>query len=145
MTPRPRSAPAPTQRRAPGITVTLDAGALIAFENREPWVIALLDVFMRGRDHILAVPTGAIAQAYRRPATQAALNRLLRHSRVEIVPLDLTTARAAGALCAARGTSDVVDASVVLCARLRCGRVATTDPRDLLALDPALVVIPPPP
>jgi hypothetical protein len=103
----------------------------------------LIDAFEREQAYRLAVPTGAAAQAYRNPPIQVALNRLLRHPRVDVVPLDLSLARAAGALCAARGTADVVDATVVLCARVRAGRVATTDPDDLLALDSELELIPP--
>ena len=114
---------------------------MIAFENAERWAIALVAAFVRQPTFRLAVPAGAAAQAYRDPVRQVALNRLLAHPRVETVPLDLPLARAAGALCAARGTSDVVDASVVLCARQRGGRVASTDPDDLRRLDPDLQVV----
>ena len=103
----------------------------------------LVDVFEREPAYRLAVPAGAAAQAYRNPVAQVALKRLLGHPRVEVVPLDLALARAAGALCAVRGTADVIDASVVLCARSRGGPVATTDPSDLLALDPDLSIVPP--
>ena len=48
------------------------------------------------------------------------------------------TARAAGVLCGISGTSDVVDASVVLAARERRCPAITGDPADLGALDPAL-------
>jgi hypothetical protein len=106
-------------------------------------MLVLMDDFRRDSSSRIAVPTGAAAQAYRRPPTQVILNRLLTHPRVEIVPLDLATARAAGALCATHGTSDVIDASVVVCARTRGRLVATTDPDDLLALDPELRVVPP--
>ncbi len=51
------------------------------------------------------------------------------------VPLDDPEARAAGALCARTQTADVVDASVVLCARSRDHAVVTSDPQDLRRLD----------
>lgn len=46
-----------------------------------------------------------------------------------------------GVLCGVRGTSDVVDASVALCARERAHAVVTSDPGDLRALDPGLRLI----
>jgi hypothetical protein len=45
-------------------------------------------------------------------------------------------------LCGARGTSDVIDATVVLCARARGHRVVTSDPDDLRRLDSAIPLIP---
>lgn len=36
------------------------------------------------------------------------------------------------------GTSDVIDASVVLAARAHGAAVVTTDPRDLSRIDPAI-------
>jgi hypothetical protein len=47
------------------------------------------------------------------------------------------------ALCAATGTSDVVDVSVALCARDRGHAVVTTDAADLRAIDPSLPLITP--
>ncbi len=46
-----------------------------------------------------------------------------------------------GRLLAASGTSDVVDAHVVVCARRSAQRVVTSDPDDLARLDPTLEVI----
>ena len=37
----------------------------------------------------------------------------------------------AGQLCGVRGTHDVIDASVVLCALARRHRIVTSDPKDL--------------
>jgi hypothetical protein len=61
---------------------------------------------------------------------------------VSVVALGEPEARAAGALCGRAGTADVVDASVVVCARVRGHAVITGDPVDLLALDPALRIVP---
>jgi len=57
------------------------------------------------------------------------------------VVLDEPEARATVALCGAAGTSDVVDAAVVICARARGHAVLTGDPDDLAALDPTLHLI----
>ncbi len=47
----------------------------------------------------------------------------------------------AGQLCGLRGTSDVIDASVVLCARRRKHRILTSDVSDLTHLDPSIALI----
>jgi hypothetical protein len=46
-----------------------------------------------------------------------------------------------GQLCGVRNTRDVVDASVVLCARTRKHRIVTSDPDDLRRLDANLELI----
>jgi hypothetical protein len=46
-------------------------------------------------------------------------------------------------LCAASGASDVVDVSVVVCARERGHPVVTSDPGDIAAIDPGLTLLPP--
>lgn len=58
-----------------------------------------------------------------------------------MVALDDYGARGAGQLCGATGTTDVLDATVVLCAQARGGRVATSDPDDIRRLDPTLALI----
>lgn len=58
-----------------------------------------------------------------------------------VVPLDELRARATSRLFGVCGTSDVIDASVVLCARVHRQRVVTSDPSDLHWLDPTLVPI----
>jgi tagatose-1,6-bisphosphate aldolase len=47
----------------------------------------------------------------------------------------------AGVLCGRAGTSDVIDASVILCAREREHQIVTSDPQDLKRLDAQLSVI----
>ncbi len=91
----------------------------------------------------LAIPAGVLAQAWRGGARQARIARLLQSSVTVVVPLGRRAALRAGTLCAAAGTSDVVDASVALCARERGQPVITTDPGDLRALDPSLVLVTP--
>ncbi len=120
--------------------VTLDTGALIAIERGDPRLQALLDeAHAAGAD--LAVPAGVVAQAWRGGTRQARLARFLRLATVTVIPLDDPGARAAGALCGHASTSDVVDASVVICARDRDHAVISSDPGDLAALDPTLRII----
>jgi hypothetical protein len=116
-------------------SLVLDTGALIALDrnDREAW--ALLRV-ASDEGHLIQVPAGAIAQAWRNGQRQALLARALRHC--DEVPLDGALARAAGMLCAQSQTSDVVDASVALVAagRSRNSMVAivTSDRSDLQQL-----------
>lgn len=120
--------------------LTLDAGALIAFERNERAVVAIV-ARARERRIGLVVPAGVVAQVWRDGMRQVRLARLLGADVVHVEPLDDTRARAAGQLCGVTGTSDVVDASVVLCARARGHGVLTSDPGDLRRLDGALRVV----
>ena len=101
--------------------MTLDAGALIAFERGDRRVVALV-IQTRAERATLSIPAGVIGQVWRDGRKQARLARLLGSDSVEIVPLDDERARSAGQLCGRAGTADVIDASVALCARAR-GRV----------------------
>jgi predicted nucleic acid-binding protein len=120
--------------------VTLDTGALIAIDRGDRRLQALLDeAGAAGAE--LAVPAGVIAQAWRGSARQARLARFLALSTVTVVALDEPEARASGTLCGRAGTADVVDASIVICARARGHAVVTGDPQDLAALDPYLRLV----
>ncbi len=120
--------------------ITLDTGALIAIDRGDPRLQALLDeAVTNGAD--VAVPAGVVAQAWRASARQARLSRFLRLDVVTTVPLDEAEARATGALCGRTGTADIVDASLVICARSRSHAVLTGDAADLAALDPTLRLI----
>jgi len=116
--------------------LTLDAGALIAFERNDRKVVALL---ARALELGLAfsVPAGVVGQVWRDGRRQARLARLLAAKEVEIAALDDQRAREAGQLCGAKRRKDVVDASVILCARARDHRIVTSDPEDMLAFDAA--------
>jgi len=87
------------------------------------------------------VPAGVVAQAWRGGTRQARLARFLRLATVTVIPLDEPGARAAGALCGLASTADVVDASVVICARNRDHAVISSDPSDLAVLDPTLRIV----
>ena len=122
----------------PGLT--LDAGALVAFERNERHVVALLSQAVT-HGLALAVPAGVVGQVWRDGRRQARLARLLGSPDLQVEPLDEMQARASGQLCGARGTSDVIDASVVLCARARGHRIVSGDVDDLRRLDPSADII----
>ena len=110
--------------------IIYDAGALVAGERNVRSLWALHDATLR-RDLSPVVPAGALAQVWR-GGPQANLSRLLRGCTV--VPLDATLARTAGTLCGQAGTSDVVDASVVVLAHVMAAPVITGDVHDLREL-----------
>ena len=111
----------------------LDAGGLIAFERFDRRVVRLLELADE-----LHVPAGVVGQVWRNPARQVRLVRLLATDEVSVHELDFETAKAAGHLCGATGTADVIDASVVLVARGRQGVVLTSDAGDIRRIDPRL-------
>jgi hypothetical protein len=117
--------------------LTLDAGALIAFERNERAVVAIISRSLRAGLR-LAVPAGVVGQVWRDGRRQARLARLLGSHLIEIEILDDRIARAAGQLCGARGTNDVIDATVVICAQSRGHGVLTSDVVDLRRLHPSL-------
>lgn len=119
----------------------LDSGALIAFERNERKVVSLILRAMQNGLR-LVVPAGVVGQVWRDGRKQVRLAGLLGSNLMEVVPLDDHSARAAGQLCGVTGTQDVIDASVVLCARARGLPVMTSDVADLRKLDPALVIHP---
>jgi len=120
--------------------LTLDAGALIAFERNDRRVVAVL---ARALVHELSlvVPAGVVGQVWRDGRRQARLARLLSADEVEVEALDDRRARTAGQLCGVKRAADVIDASVVIGARERGDRVVTSDPRDLRRLDPTVELI----
>jgi hypothetical protein len=122
------------------VSLTFDAGALIAFERNDRVVLNIVEKAARDRVKI-GVPTVVVAQVWRNGKTQSRLARLLRSRVVDIVPLNIDSARHAGQLCGRAETSDIVDAAVVMCARSRGDGVATSDPEDLRRLDPDLRMV----
>ncbi len=117
--------------------VVLDAGALIAFERGDARMRALVrDAMSTGVR--LVIPAGVVGQVMRDRARQVPLRALLNGPTSVVVALDQPLAEAAGMLCARAGTSDVIDASVVLSARRERAPVVTSDAGDLARLDPSL-------
>jgi hypothetical protein len=120
-----------------------DAGALIAIDknDRRMWAryqVALDD----GRD--IRVPAVVVGQAWRDSRLQVRLGQFLAGCHVD--PAGLETAKVAGILCGRAGTSDVVDATVVVMAAATGAVIWTSDPEDIKTLAdesgarPALVI-----
>ncbi|HEV7937938.1 MAG TPA: PIN domain-containing protein [Solirubrobacteraceae bacterium] len=114
---------------------TLDTGALIALERKDERMKALLARVLAHPEAMIHIPAGVVAQAFRDGSKQVRLVRLLKEAQARVVALDEDTARAVGILLGLRGTNDVVDASVVMCARRYDQPVVTADPDDLRRLD----------
>jgi hypothetical protein len=119
--------------------VVLDAGALIAFERGDARMRALvLGALKEGVR--LVIPAGALGQVWRGAPQQVPLRALVKGPTTVVPALDQVLAEAAGALCGRAGTSDVIDASVVLVARRERALVVTSDVGDLRRLDPSLAL-----
>jgi predicted nucleic acid-binding protein len=114
--------------------ITLDAGALVALERGQGRMLALLMESVR-QSRRFHVPAGVLGQTWRDGRRQAIIARFLRADEVTVVPLDAAMARAAGELCGHSGTSDVIDASVVITARQYGDSIVTSDVDDLQRLD----------
>jgi hypothetical protein len=121
--------------------LTMDVGALLAFERNDRRVVALLARVIANGGSI-AVPAGVVGQVWRDGRRQARLARLLSADELTVEPLDDHRARSAGQLCGVTGTADVIDASVALCARAREHSIATSDPDDMRRLAPSTNIIP---
>ncbi len=120
--------------------LVLDAGALIAFERSDRRVISLVARTLELRAG-LRIPAGVVGQVWRDGRKQVRLARLLSSSAVRVEPLDDEGARASGQLCGVRRTAEVIDASVVLCAKRHGCGVVTSDVADIRHLDPSLRIV----
>lgn len=105
-----------------------DSGALIGAEsnNRDVWKLHKA-ALARGVTPV--VPATVLAQVVRGASTEANLRRLLKGCRIE--PLDEADAEGVGALLVAAGTSDIIDAHVVVRALATGAAVLSGDRRDL--------------
>lgn len=110
------------------MSVTYDAGALIAADRDDPLMFARHRQAV-SRGVVPVVPAPVIWQVWRDGSRQARLTHLLRGCWVE--PVDDDSARDVGVLLGRTGTVDGVDAVVVLSAQRRGGVVYTSDPDDL--------------
>lgn len=114
----------------------LDSGVFIALERRDRTMTDLVRRFAEAETP-LVTSAGVVAQVWRGGGLdQVPIVFLLRRTAV----LDLThaVARVLGRMLAAAGTSDPIDAHVVLIARQRGWPVISSDPDDLRRLDPTL-------
>lgn len=109
------------------MTIVLDAGALVALEQGERSVAALLKCeLLAGRTPV--THGGVVGQVWRGGTRQAPLARAL--AGVQTVPLDDRLGRRAGVLLGRAGQKDVIDAVVVLLAG-DGDWILTSDPGDL--------------
>jgi predicted nucleic acid-binding protein len=106
----------------------LDAGALIAVDRDDRSVVAQLRVASR---HGLELRTSAmvVSQVWRDARGRQAKLALLLHA-VDVRPVDQVAGRHAGELVGKAGTSDPIDATVILLAN-HGDRILTSDPHDL--------------
>lgn len=122
------------------MTLVLDAGALIAVARNHRDTAAVIEAARQERRTVV-VPAGVVGQAWSGGGQHARLARLLGAHGVVVEPLTDIAARAAGVLCGTGGTSDVIDASVVLAARRHAATVISSDRADLRILDPTILVV----
>ncbi|HEY0689040.1 MAG TPA: PIN domain-containing protein [Kribbella sp.] len=111
-------------------TIVYDTGALLAAERRSPDLLALHNELTAAHIRPL-VPVVVLAQAWR-GGPQHQISRALKGC--DILPDDQRTGRAAGVVCKSSGTTDVVDAIVVVTAVQQQASVVTSDPDDLTNL-----------
>lgn len=114
--------------------IVYDTGALLSAERRHRSLWALHEQSLASGVRPI-VPVVVLAQAWR-GAPHANLSRLLRGCLVTPDTEDL--GKAAGAICARTGTSDVIDALVVVTALRLHALVVTSDPDDLQCLASSL-------
>lgn len=113
------------------VSYVYDAGALIAIDSydRRMWLIHKT-ALAEGRDVI--IPAIVVGQAWRDSRRQPLLGRALKTCQIE--PTGLETAKAAGVLCGRAGTSDVVDATVMVTAIAHRAIIITSDHKDMAEL-----------
>ncbi|MGH4007595.1 MAG: hypothetical protein ACRDTH_05400 [Pseudonocardiaceae bacterium] len=109
----------------------LDAGALVAAERVDRRWVVLWDHLVRF-SVVPVVPAGVVGEVWRGGPRAARIARVLAAS--EVIDLTHGRARVAGELCGRAGTSNPVDASVVLVATPRRATIVTSDPHDIRQL-----------
>jgi hypothetical protein len=117
--------------------IVLDAGPLLGVDRGDRKIVARLAT---ARQHGRHLRTNAmvLAQAWRgRGSRQALLVRLLRS--VDVRTIDEHAGRAAGQLLGRSGTSDPIDASIVLLAA-EGDAIMTSDPDEIRILADAVGV-----
>jgi predicted nucleic acid-binding protein len=113
------------------VAMTLDSGALIAYERGDARVRAHLELAFRN-DIVPVVPAIALAEAWRGGPRSARIAALLRACAVH--PLTEGLARRAGEALARISGATVADACIVASAAERGGAVLTSDPKDIARL-----------
>ena len=116
----------------------IDAGVFIGLDNpAQREVIVALIQRLHDREATLHTTETVLAQAWRDPARQVAMTRLVKAMNL----LPFGDARAIGVRCAEAGTSDVVAASLAVWATVLDEKILTTDPDDMAALNATHVTL----
>jgi len=111
--------------------LTLDAGALIAYERGDERIREILTVaYARGL--VPTIPAIALAEVWRGDAKDARVARLLKACSIESI--DERLARVAGSLCRTTPGSGTIDACIAVGVRRRRDAIATSDAGDMRAL-----------
>jgi hypothetical protein len=118
------------------MSVVYDAGMLVAAERNDRQVWA--DHRARLESGVVPTTTAPVVAQVSRSPRQVQLRRFLRGCHVE--PFERDQAHQVGALLAAAGTADVVDAHVVLTAAASSATIWTSDLSDLPRLADQLPV-----
>lgn len=120
--------------------LTLDAGALIAYERGEERIRQILAVAY-ARGFVPTIPAIALAEVWRGDGKDARVARLLKASSIEIV--DERLARAAGGLRRTIQGAGAIDACIAVGVRRRGDAIATSDPNDMRSLlGPGSTILP---
>ncbi len=119
--------------------LTLDAGALIAYERGDERIREILAVaYARGL--IPTIPAIALAEVWRGDPKDARVARLLKACSIESV--DERVARAAGSLRRATPGAGTIDACIAIGVCRRHDAIATSDPDDMrVLLGPSFTII----
>lgn len=111
--------------------LTLDAGALIAYERGDARVREILaTAYARG--FVPSIPAIALAEVWHGDAKDARVARLLKASSIEVV--DERSAREAGRLRRVTPGAGTIDACIAMGVRKRGDAIATSDPDDMRTL-----------
>lgn len=111
--------------------LTLDAGALIAYERGQERIRKILAIgYERGL--VPTIPAIALAEVWRGDAKDARIARLLKTCSIEVV--DERVARSAGRLRRATPGATAIDACIAVGVHRRGDAIATSDPDDMRAL-----------
>lgn len=108
-----------------------DAGVFIALETKSKRrVVAAIIEQLRNDKEPMLTTNPVLAQAWRDPARQVAMARLVKS--LDVLPFG--DVKVVGARCASAGTSDVVDADLAIWAEVLADTILTTDVGDMSKL-----------
>jgi predicted nucleic acid-binding protein len=123
----------------------LDAGALIAVERRDPFMLGILTKALEGTIEVV-LPRTVVAQVWRGTPRQANVDRLINAGRKRGSPViidELTPERAKqiGSMIGKTSHPDIVDIHVAMVAAERGHAVLTSDDGDISKINGDLVIV----